>query len=76
MEMQGEKRHSSYSFMTSALDGVNGRHAQAALYPQGKDPPIPTGQEAGWVPQPVWIQRLEEKSSLPSPGIEPQLSNL
>jgi hypothetical protein len=31
--------YSSYSFTTSALDGVSGhRHAPAALYPRGKDP--------------------------------------
>jgi hypothetical protein len=26
-------------------------------------PPVPTGQEAGWAPESVWIQRSEEKSS-------------
>jgi hypothetical protein len=25
-------------------------------------PPVPIGQEAGWAPEPVWRQRLEEKS--------------
>jgi hypothetical protein len=30
---EGERMHSSYSFSTSALDGVSGqRHAPAALY--------------------------------------------
>jgi hypothetical protein len=44
--------------------GVSGQHrAPAALYPRGKDPPVPTVQEAGWVPEPVWTQSLEEKSS-------------
>jgi hypothetical protein len=38
------------------------RHVPAALYPRGKDPPVPIGQEAGWAPEPVWTQRLEEKS--------------
>jgi hypothetical protein len=39
--------------------GVSGQHhAPAALYP-----PVPSGQEAGWATQPVWTQRLEEKSS-------------
>jgi hypothetical protein len=44
--------------------GVSGQHhAPAALYPQGKDPLwVPTGQEAGWNPEPVWTQRLEEES--------------
>jgi hypothetical protein len=37
MRLGGEE-YSSYSFTTSALDGVNGqRHAPAALYPRGKD---------------------------------------
>jgi hypothetical protein len=32
--------YSSYSFSTSALDGVSGqRHTPAALYPRGKGPP-------------------------------------
>jgi hypothetical protein len=34
-----------------------------ALAP-GKDPPVPILQEAGWAPEPVWTQRLEEKSFL------------
>jgi hypothetical protein len=32
-----------------------------ALAP-GKGPPVPIVQEAGWTPEPVWTQRLEEKS--------------
>jgi hypothetical protein len=31
--------------------------------PPVKGPPVPIGQEAGWAPEPVWTQRLEEKSS-------------
>jgi hypothetical protein len=39
---------------------VSGQHhAPAALYPRRKSPPYP----AGWAPEPVWTQRLEEKSS-------------
>jgi hypothetical protein len=42
--------------------GVSGhRHASAALYPPGKGPPVPIGQEAGWAPEPVWTQRLEKQ---------------
>jgi hypothetical protein len=41
--------------------GVSGqRHAPNALCPRERTP-IPTGQEAGWTPEPVWTQRLEEK---------------
>jgi hypothetical protein len=44
--------------------GVSGQHhAPAVLYRRGKDPPVPIVQEAGWAPEPVWTQRLEEKSS-------------
>jgi hypothetical protein len=32
-----------------------------ALTPE-KGPPVPIVQEAGWAPEPVWTQRLEEKS--------------
>jgi hypothetical protein len=43
--------------------GVSGQHhAPAALYPRGKGPPVPIVQEAGWASEPVWTQRLEEKS--------------
>jgi hypothetical protein len=44
--------------------GVSGqRHAPAALLPPGKEPIV---QEAGWAPEPVWTQRLEEKSFAPA----------
>jgi hypothetical protein len=47
--------------------GVSGqRHAPAALLPPGKGPPVPIVQEAGWTPDPVWTQRLEEKSFAPA----------
>jgi hypothetical protein len=46
--------------------GVSGqRHASAALYPQGKDPPVPIGKKAGSASEPVWTLGLEEKSSAP-----------
>jgi hypothetical protein len=46
MEALGaERKHSSYSFMTSALDMVSDQpHAPAALYPLGKDPRYPLGR--------------------------------
>jgi hypothetical protein len=59
----GERRYISYYFLTSALDGgewpasLPGR----ALAPR-KGPPVPIVQEAGWVPETIWTQRLEEKS--------------
>jgi hypothetical protein len=55
--------YSSYSFMTSALDGGEWSALRPGrALPPGKGPPVPIGQEAGWAPEPVWTQRLEEKS--------------
>jgi hypothetical protein len=46
--------------------GVSGQHhAPAALLPPGKGPPVPIVQEAGWALEPVWTQRLKEKSFAP-----------
>jgi hypothetical protein len=52
-----------HSFTTSALDG--GEWSVSRLgraLPPGKGPPVPIAQEAGWAPEPVWTQRIEEKS--------------
>jgi hypothetical protein len=61
----GERRYSSYSFSTSELDGGEWSASRPgrALSP-GKGPPVPIVQEAGWAPEPVWTQRLEEESFL------------
>jgi hypothetical protein len=54
----GEIRCSSYSFSTSALDGV-----ECSASRSGRPlPPVPFGRKAGCAPDPVWTQRLEEKS--------------
>jgi hypothetical protein len=60
MEAQGEGRYNSYSFTTSVLDGGewSASHPGCALASE-KGPPVPTGQEAGWAPEPVWTQRLQ-----------------
>jgi hypothetical protein len=63
----GERRYSSYSFSTSAIDvGEWSASRPGHALPPGKGPPIPIVQEAGWAPEPVWAQRLEEKSSAPA----------
>jgi hypothetical protein len=60
----GERRYSSYSFLTSALDGGEWSASRPGrALPPGKGSPVPIGQEAGRAPEPVWTQRLEEKSS-------------
>jgi hypothetical protein len=50
---------------------VSGRHALATIYPPGKGPPVPIGQEAGWASEPVWTQEVRGKILLPLPEIEP-----
>jgi hypothetical protein len=62
----GGGMYSSYSFLTSALDGgeLSASRPGRAL-PPGKGPPVPIEQKAGWDPEPVWTQGLEEKSSTP-----------
>jgi hypothetical protein len=50
--------------LTSALDGGEWSASRPGrALPPGKCPPVPIVQEAGWAPEPVWTQRLEEKSS-------------
>jgi hypothetical protein len=47
----GERRYSSYSYLTSALDrGEWSASCPGRALPQGKGPPVPIGQEAGWAP--------------------------
>jgi hypothetical protein len=50
----GDRRYSSYSFSTSALDGGEWSASRPGrdLVP-GKGPPVPIVQEAGWAPGPV-----------------------
>jgi hypothetical protein len=58
----GERRYSSYSFLTSTLDGGELSASRPVCdLPTGKGPPVPIVQEAGWAPEPVWTQRLEGK---------------
>jgi hypothetical protein len=63
----GERKYSSYSFTTSALDGGEWSASRPgrALRP-GKEPQVPIEQESGWAPEPVWTQRLEENSFAPA----------
>jgi hypothetical protein len=63
---KGEMRYSSYSFLTTTLDGMSGqRHVPAALYPR-KRTPVPIEQEAEWASELVCTQRLEEKFFAPA----------
>jgi hypothetical protein len=67
---RAERRYSSYLFMTSALDGGERSESRPGrALPPGKGPPVPIVKEAGWAPGPVWTQRLEEKFSCLSRGL-------
>jgi hypothetical protein len=63
MEALLGRRYSSYSFLTLALDGDEWSMSCpiCAIAPR-KGPPVPTGQDPGWAPEPVSTQRLGEKS--------------
>jgi hypothetical protein len=62
------EEYSSYSFLTSALDGDEWSASRPgrALLP-GKGPPVPIVQETGLTSEPVWTHKLEEKPFVP-PG--------
>jgi hypothetical protein len=70
MKALGREKYSSYSFSTSALDGVSGqRHAPAALYPRAKTPG--THCTGGWVgPREGLYTEVIGKILSPLPGIE------
>jgi hypothetical protein len=63
MQAPREEEYSSYTFLTLALDESEWSASRPGrtLSP-GKGPPVPVGKEAGWAPELVWMQRLEEKS--------------
>jgi hypothetical protein len=68
----GGEDYSCYTFTTSALDADECSESRLGrALPPGEGPAVPIVQEAGWAPDPVWTQRLEEKSSWPC-----QVSNL
>jgi hypothetical protein len=74
---KGERRYSSYSFLTLALDGVSGqRHTPVTLYlPLEKDSWYPFDRGLG-EPQSWSEHRGQRKNLFPLPGIEPQSSSL
>jgi hypothetical protein len=63
MKRRGERRYSSYSFTTLALDrGEWSASSPGRALPPGEGPPVPIRQQTGWAPELAWIQRVEEKS--------------
>jgi hypothetical protein len=64
---QRGEAYSAYSFLTSALDGGEWSESRPGrALPTGKGPALRVVQEAGWAPEPVWTQRLEEKLFTPA----------
>jgi hypothetical protein len=73
---KGERKYSSCSFLTLALDGGKwsaSRHGRA--FPRGKDPRYPLDRRLGG-PQSWFGHRGLIKSPLPLPGIEPRSFSL
>jgi hypothetical protein len=61
--VKGGRRCSSFTFLTSALDGGEwSASLPGRALPPGKGSPVPIGLEAGWASELVWTQGLEEKS--------------
>jgi hypothetical protein len=59
----GDRMYRSYLLMTSALDGCEWSASRPGrALPPEKGPPVSIVKEAGWSSEPVWTQRLEEKS--------------
>jgi hypothetical protein len=54
----------TYLFLTLALEGgERSATCTGRALPVRKEPPVPMVQETGWAPEPISMQRLEEKSS-------------
>jgi hypothetical protein len=50
-------------------------HAPTTL-PQGKESPVPIGQEAEWAPEPVWTLWSREKSFAPAGNRTPAVQTV
>jgi hypothetical protein len=51
---------------------VSGQLHDPAALPPGKDPLVPTGQEAGWAPEPFWTRWFREKFRVPAGNRTPE----
>jgi hypothetical protein len=62
MQVKRGRRHSSYSFLTSAqVGGEWSASLPGRALPPVKDPLYPVELESGWAPESFWTQMLEEK---------------
>jgi hypothetical protein len=64
------KKVKSKAVPLQAMEALDGGEWSASrpgrALPPGKEPPVPIVQEAGWAPEPVWTQRIEEKPFAPA----------
>jgi hypothetical protein len=62
-------------FFIKVLDGGEWSASRPGRFTHHKDPPVSTGQEAGWIPEPVWTLREVENvlasAGNRTPGIQP-----
>jgi hypothetical protein len=73
-ERRMERSYSSYSFMTSELDGCEeSTYRPGRALPRGKGPSVPIVQFAMWVSELVCSQRVGEKSLCLCWGFAPLL---
>ena len=49
-------------FLTLVLEGVDHLTALISRFTPVEKPPVPTEQEAGWIPEPVWMFLSTDKS--------------
>jgi len=61
--------------LISALERSDWTDSRLDALSPGKEPPIPTGQEARWAPEPVWTQRRVNSPSFPLLRTELRSSN-
>jgi hypothetical protein len=45
---------------------VSGQLHAPAAFPPGKEPLVPSGEEAGWAPEPFWTRWFREKFPAPA----------
>jgi hypothetical protein len=61
---KGERKYSSYSFLSSVLDGGEWPASRLRpLFARGKGPPVHIVKKTGWASELIWTRRLEKIST-------------
>jgi hypothetical protein len=61
-------RYTDWAITTLYWKKASGQLQVPAALPPGKKPPVPTGFQAGWAPEPVWTRGRENKIPFPAPA--------